>query len=94
MDYTVQYYSAGESYADTISGLRDAVREVCIANTAHCDGIEGVSCDSSHGAPRWVTVYHAPDFRTGERESRTLFIPSGVRASSAKRIARLCGAQS
>ena len=73
--------------AENVS-LRDALALVSK------NGVECVECDSSPCShPRWITVMNGMEFETGAQESRSLHIPDGVTASTARRIARLMGAR-
>jgi hypothetical protein len=74
--------------------LRDAIDLARETRTSRCDGVVCVECDSMPAVhPRSVRIVNGAEFETGASESRTLHIPPGVSASSARRIARLLGAR-
>ena len=79
--------------AENVS-LRDALALVSETRTSRVGGVECSECDSSPCShPRWITVMNGMEFETGAQESRSLHIPDGVTASTARRIARLMGAR-
>lgn len=83
-----------QGFVETGMRLRDAVGALRGTRTNAMDGVQGIECDSSPCVrPRWITIYNGMEFETGEYENRSLHIPEGVTAASARRIARLCGAK-
>ena len=83
-----------DEYPDGCS-LRDAIDTVRQTRTSACDGVESVETDTwpirTGDRVRWITINNGAEFETGCMESRTLFIPDSVSASSSRRIARLLG---
>ena len=77
----------------TCDTLRDAIADLSATRTSHVDGVE---CQLAKFLP-WqpallLTIYNGMEFRTGEKESRTLAIV-GIKHTSARRLAKLLGFQ-
>jgi hypothetical protein len=73
--------------------LRDAIKATQDTRTNRVGGVECTepSCYPI-STPCWITVINSMEFETGASESRSLHIPGSVTTASARRIARLLGA--
>lgn len=81
---TGDFESSG--YVSESCSLREAM-DLCGFPSAACEA----DCYPVN-APRWFTNYeYGENYRTGERESRSLHIPDNATRASRNRIARLLG---
>lgn len=86
--------NAGEDAAVdtwTCDTLRDALLDLWKTRTAHVGGVESTCAEYAHHSRTLaLTVQNSPEYRTGVRECRRLFI-RGISVKSATRLIRKLG---